>query len=725
MARTIESPGVQISEVDISRNPQLTTGTRVFLAGFAPQGPADEIIQVSSLGEFTGIYGQPTTPAERYFYHSAAPLFNTQAQVLTYRLPYGSGSGNGFGNYYSALVYPTTAFNIDFINTVPLSANYGTAITTYNALSANVLYLIGKPVHFDLTQDQYNAILQQNNGFSWSNVPVTPGALTTGGVAGSASPFVLSGFGGAGLIVLNKGQTTINSNYEGYYMGIIDNSRSTPAIDFAGVVDVQTVTQVVSTRGINSYTQLPLSRLNFSLSSISDNHPVSYGLYGDHGISVSEVLENVPTFNTDTVTFDDTLTVGLFKLKQSVFAPNTIKLDYAFSEKYVGSLDYWRQINSQNGGQPVSFFLETREDTSPNVTLLVNPFISHQNASTWLNNVGNPTNKVRMILTDFASASYLASLSTAFGITNPATALTQVRLLSAALSSSLTNLGRADSLFPVGSYQNDNIQTKDLGSITQKLDRLFNIAENTELYDFNICIDAGISTIFAVSQYLNNTPTLSSNNGKYFDDTIYVAAISGLYYTNPEEISQAGLTFSGNYQAIVNKYTTFAGLKRQDHLFIADVPRNVLVQGANNLILTNDFNNFSLNVYTPFKNLLSIVNTSYACTYGNWVKVFDNVLDDFCWVPFSGHAAAAMANTDTLYQPWYAPAGFVRGNVTGVTQLAITPNQKQRDQLYKIGVNPVTFFPNEGYVIYGQKTDRKSTRLNSSHVSESRMPSSA
>jgi len=86
--------------------------------------------------------------------------------------------------------------------------------------------------------------------------------------------------------------------------------------------------------------------------------------------------------------------------------------------------------------------------------------------------------------------------------------------------------------------------------------------------------------------------------------------------------------------------------------------------------------------------------------------VYDNNLNNFVWAPFSGFAAAAMTNTDTNYQPWFAPAGFTRGNLTGsgITDLAIYPNQKQRDQLYNISVNPVAFFPNEGFVIYGQKT---------------------
>ena len=51
-----------------------------------------------------------------------------------------------------------------------------------------------------------------------------------------------------------------------------------------------------------------------------------------------------------------------------------------------------------------------------------------------------------------------------------------------------------------------------------------------------------------------------------------------------------------------------------------------------------------------------------------------------------------------------------KGIVTGVNDIAISPTQRQRDQLYRIAVNPVTQFPAEGIVVFGQKTlQRKPT----------------
>ena len=687
MARTIESPGVQISEIDLSLRPVVPTGTNILVAGFAPQGPTDEVIQVTSLSEFTNIYGAPQTPAERYFYHSVAPLFNTQANVYTYKLPYGANNGNGFGADYGALVYPCSAVAIDYANR---PNEYGLFLNTYNAYTSAVLYVVGKPVHFQLTAEQYDNILQNSGGFSWKNIP-------------KSSFTSFSDLGNAGIIVLNKGQTTVNNTFEGYYVGMIDNSNLSPASNFDTVLNVQSVSQ--SAYRTANYTVVPTTRLNFALSSLSDNQSPNVLQPGQQGSSVSEVLENASTFNLDSIDYDDVLTFGVFKLKQSVFAPDTIKLDYVFSEKYIGSLDYWRQINTQQGGRPASFFLETREDTSPNVTVLVNEFISHKNGQTWLNALGVPSNKVRMVTKAYATpVTLLQSQPLQYGLTNPTTSATQVTLLSGALGTCFTGFGPADSLFTIGAFATTNAKTKDLGSIPLKLDRMFDIAENTELYNLDISIDGGMSTIFAVSQFLDTTPAYSTSPVKYFDDTIYVTAVTGLYTTNPENITQEGQTFRNNYVTIFNRYANFAGLRRKDHLFIGDLPRNIFVQGQNFLPLENADNNFSLNIYSPIKNVVAPFNTSYSTVYANWVKVFDSVLDDYCWVPFSGYAAAAMANTDTLFQPWFAPAGFIRGSVPGITQLAIAPKQKQRDQLYKISVNPVTFFPGEGYVIYGQKT---------------------
>jgi len=49
-------------------------------------------------------------------------------------------------------------------------------------------------------------------------------------------------------------------------------------------------------------------------------------------------------------------------------------------------------------------------------------------------------------------------------------------------------------------------------------------------------------------------------------------------------------------------------------------------------------------------------------------------------------------------------AGFNRGIITDASDIAITPNQRQRDDLYTVNLNPIANFADQGNVIFGQKT---------------------
>ena len=160
----------------------------------------------------------------------------------------------------------------------------------------------------------------------------------------------------------------------------------------------------------------------------------------------------------------------------------------------------------------------------------------------------------------------------------------------------------------------------------------------------------------------------------------------------------------GNYHAVFSRFETFCAHQRKDCLLIADPIRHIFVRGENSLVLSDHNKSFSQYIYNALRHNLELANSSYACTYGNWVKVNDPYAGMNVWIPFSGFAAANMAQTDANFQPWYAPAGFTRGRVRNALAMAITPKQKERDQLYKISINPVAFFPNDGFTIYGQKT---------------------
>jgi hypothetical protein len=89
------------------------------------------------------------------------------------------------------------------------------------------------------------------------------------------------------------------------------------------------------------------------------------------------------------------------------------------------------------------------------------------------------------------------------------------------------------------------------------------------------------------------------------------------------------------------------------------------------------------------------------------VYVYNKYQDNYIWIPACGHMAGLCANTDLIAEPWFSPAGFNRGQLRGVTKLALNPTQLERDDLYKERINPIVSFPGQGIVLFGDKTALK------------------
>jgi hypothetical protein len=103
-------------------------------------------------------------------------------------------------------------------------------------------------------------------------------------------------------------------------------------------------------------------------------------------------------------------------------------------------------------------------------------------------------------------------------------------------------------------------------------------------------------------------------------------------------------------------------------------------------------------------------NTSYACAYYPWVQMQDDNTGNKLWIPPSIVAFGTMASSQENSEVWFAPAGFNRGGLSvgssGLNILNVRDKltAKNRDSLYERNVNPIASFPNEGLVIFGQKT---------------------
>jgi len=600
MARTITSPGVQITEKELALRVENPTGPTVVVPGFASQGPVAEPITITTLSELESIYGTPTTQAEKYFYYTCKEVLNSPGVLTTLRLPYGSGAGAAFSNAYSGLFYPMTS-GVD---------------TTTGELSS---WDIGEPIHHTFTKTQYNEIVQGN--FTWGSDPATAG----GNAAVALGPNHIT----AGFFILNDLQTIVNEAAEGYYIGLGTNG-------FANTItspDFDVVTELVTLSAVGSPTWMPVSdtKLDFALSATA--------VESLRGVtSVSEVLEKAGFAGFEQQYYADHLAVGVFRVRQSI--ADSALMSLAANEKYLGSINQSRKQHTGGGGALQNAFVEDIvNNASPTIKLYVNEHISTD--FNWLRNNTIPTCK-------------------------------------------LTIKPEARKLFPLGVYTPDAraaSSVKVIGDVPLKVEKVLRSVESLENATVDILTDAGLSTIYSMVEY-------AGGGTVNFDDTDYIPAATLLY---------------PKWLEVAEKLNAYSEVTRKDCVTILDAPRAVFVSGKDAKIIDMEDRSFLNDIYVPLKVISQSFDSSYSCMYANWVKIPDVFTSKRMWVPFSGYAAAVFARSDTSGNPWSAPAGLRRGKFD-VQDLAINPNQKQKDRLYELSMNPVVYMNGEGYVIMGQKT---------------------
>ena len=134
--------------------------------------------------------------------------------------------------------------------------------------------------------------------------------------------------------------------------------------------------------------------------------------------------------------------------------------------------------------------------------------------------------------------------------------------------------------------------------------------------------------------------------------------------------------------------------KRKDCVGFVSPARSLVVNVTSSVTQTK-------NVVDAFDLLPS---SSYIVYDSGYKYMYDKYNDVYRFVPLNGDIAGLCANTDKVADPWFSPAGYNRGHIRGAIKLAYNPKQNERDQLYRARINPVTNFPGQGVVLFGDKT---------------------
>ena len=96
--------------------------------------------------------------------------------------------------------------------------------------------------------------------------------------------------------------------------------------------------------------------------------------------------------------------------------------------------------------------------------------------------------------------------------------------------------------------------------------------------------------------------------------------------------------------------------------------------------------------------------SSYAVFDSGYKYIYDRFNDKYRYIPCNGDVAGLCVQTSVNAEDWYSPAGLQRGNLRNAIKLAYTPTKAHRDELYLQRINPITSFPGQGIVLFGDKT---------------------
>jgi phage tail sheath protein FI len=144
------------------------------------------------------------------------------------------------------------------------------------------------------------------------------------------------------------------------------------------------------------------------------------------------------------------------------------------------------------------------------------------------------------------------------------------------------------------------------------------------------------------------------------------------------------------------------GILNNKHSVVTTLARN-LVESRQDTFYVMDSNALEDSI-TDVVSDTTTLDSNYTATYWPWVRILNPDKNIPLWVPPSVVVPGVLAFNDSVAAPWYAPAGLTRGGLTTVSDTYVNLSQTMRDTLYEARINPIANFPNEGVVIWGQKT---------------------
>lgn len=98
----------------------------------------------------------------------------------------------------------------------------------------------------------------------------------------------------------------------------------------------------------------------------------------------------------------------------------------------------------------------------------------------------------------------------------------------------------------------------------------------------------------------------------------------------------------------------------------------------------------------------SDIDSNYTCTFYPWIKYYDQTNSQYIYLPPTKDIVRNFAYTDNTTYPWFAAAGWNRGQISGIKPKKSLKLGEQ-DTLYAERINFVNMFAQEGMKLWGDK----------------------
>lgn len=640
--RTIQHPGFEFFETDMSIYKEYVQNNDALIVGFFSRGPIMTPVSIKNLNDYSVYFGTPESEAEIYFYKGIEAILDAGGTVTALRLP-----------------YDNTTCGITAEGPAP----------QYRALKGRFTESVIQPKDISSAYE---------GGTKFKNIEFTRHEIDQSDIIK-----IVGGTSDADFVIINKFNDIVTTRGEEIFVTVLGagNAIREQGLNVEEDYENETfnlMTPLVISEALENKGQTLVSRERIKWESNGElaEDGTMLTVADSYAESLPAWFPAIPTYMTadDTVFIDprkdDVITVIVSKIKPSVLESgksNIVILETFSGSIFKGSVDQVSNesnyigdiINSSSNfitfyGKPKYDEYNIEEDT-----ILVSNQIPYR--FSWKD--GSSVSAICQYVSETVNEYTGVKEDGHYEITN--------------VSENEVSLKKA-----ILKAENNGLDyVKDVVRLALK-----KVANNVK-YVYRDVYDCGLSSIITFRE--------ADETGDYvYNPTRTVAT----------ETTSPSFLKSSEWKKVVLEFARHCQFKHKLSMFHADSPRKLVLNG--NLSRADDlFQDQDTVVFTPKKiQTISIKDNTYMSQNAQWYEVSDEFNKTMMWIPNSIRLAGDITNNDINGNVWDAPAGHRYGVVKNIARAAFNPETEIQDRLYTNCINYAITWPDTVTTIEGQKT---------------------